>query len=769
MKKLLTLLLTLLMAFTLVGCGNNGMEEKPVDVPIAEVNEPVQEELVGGFIDVEDGTLTDELKDIFNKAIDGLLGATYEPVELVATQVVAGTNYKFLANGTKTTNPITKGAYYITVYEDLDGNVSLLDIETIEEKQEETFDSTQYSYWVVFRNPDGNELQRTIEKYGTTPVYTGDTPAYWDSENWYRFTNWDKELKPITGNTYITAEYEFGGELKQEKDEPAPAPVRCEYYGSTHLIFIRGNKGELGASASNYPVYAFDYDTTGYVLDNSTTEWNDTTSLEPNIGEWIHLDESNNVVGECTTDGDDAKLPAIKYLTWNGSALVEKETYRYIEITNSTSTLNSGFYVANGTITTGTLTVNGTATLILCNSTTLTSTGASNFAGIDVSTGNSLTITTPEFGTGKLIAIGGDRAAGIGGNDLCSAGTIVFNGGSITATSKDNYIGGSASAIGGGFNGNGATVVINGGTVEATAGFGGKAIGAGSVATNDGSISFASGKTFEISAGDASPGNTVTQDSYIAQHNQKYVKIKDPAACLAKGTLITMADGSRKPVETLQEGDDIRVFDHNTGKLSHAKIMDYWQYEQPQYGLMTLHFTNNIDVNIVGAHSFFNKQENKYITITSENVNDYIGKQFYNADDACWETLLGVTYSSEPVDTFFIATEDQFDCIAEGMLTMEDGIYTLVADIFDYDANMKVNVFKKYLDILRYGLFTSKDIPAITENAIKAYKLQYIKVAIGKGIITKDIWDMIVKEMITYESDNVNEGYIPSEQKHSAK
>lgn len=544
MKKLLTLLLTLLMVFTLVGC-NSTKEEEPVVVDTPEINEPVQEELVGGFISVEDGTLTDELKAIFNKALDGLTGATYEPVELVATQVVAGTNYKFLANGTKTTNPVTKGTYYVTVYEDLSGNVSLLDIET---KEEETVDPTKYSYWVVFKNPDGNELQRTIEKYGTTPVYTGDTPVYWDSENWYRFTGWDQELKPITTNTYITAEYEFGGELKQEVEEPTPT------------LTPTPTPTPIPVDIEKEPLYHYIYDGSFW--------WLNTYTFKTEQDKFIRDSDVATLI-------DDFEL-------------------------------EEGYYHKVGD------------QLIRC--------------------------------------------------------------------------------------------------------------------TN--------GETPKHGAGDS---------------------------CLAVGTMITMVDGSRKPIESLQEGDDIRVFDHNTGKLSHAKIMDYWQYEEPMYGKMTLHFTNNIDVNIVGAHSFFNKQDNKYVTITSENINDYIGKQFYNADNASWETLLGVTYSSEPVDTFFIATEDQFDCIAEGMLTMEDGIYTLVADIFDYDANMKVNVFKKYLDILRYGLFTSKDIPAITENAIKAYKLQYIKVAIGKGIITKDIWDMIVEEMITYESDNVNEGYIPSEQKHSAR
>lgn len=120
MKKILTVLLTVLIALTLTGCKSNHKEE----------------DVVGGYVEAEDVELTEELIDIFNKGLEGLLGASYEPVELVATQVVAGTNYKFLANGTKTTNPVTKGTYYITIYKDLQGNIKLLDIETIEESQD---------------------------------------------------------------------------------------------------------------------------------------------------------------------------------------------------------------------------------------------------------------------------------------------------------------------------------------------------------------------------------------------------------------------------------------------------------------------------------------------------------------------------------------------------------------------------------------------------------------------------------------------------------
>ena len=231
MKKLLAILLTLLMIFTLFGC--NSKEDTPiVNEPEQqeEVVEPINEDepIVGGFVDAEDKTITDELKDIFNKALDGLTGAKYEPVELVATQVVAGTNYKFLANGTKTTNPITKGTYYITIYKDLQGNIELKDIEVIEEKQEQVKeevnkqDITQMSFWVVFYDQYGNELQREALKYGTVPEYKSWLPEGFDK--WvYKKSGIDVgKLKAITGNTYYQA---VCHEVYHSSSEPTPGPT----------------------------------------------------------------------------------------------------------------------------------------------------------------------------------------------------------------------------------------------------------------------------------------------------------------------------------------------------------------------------------------------------------------------------------------------------------------------------------------------------------------------------------------------------------------
>jgi len=78
--------------------------------------------------------VTDEQKDIFTRAMEGLTGVGYEPVQLVGRQVVSGTNYLFLCHAT-VIYPEAKPYYaLVTIYEDLEGNVKLsaIDDSTVE-------------------------------------------------------------------------------------------------------------------------------------------------------------------------------------------------------------------------------------------------------------------------------------------------------------------------------------------------------------------------------------------------------------------------------------------------------------------------------------------------------------------------------------------------------------------------------------------------------------------------------------------------------------
>ena len=80
--------------------------------------------VMGGWTPSADPAVTEEVKAVFDKGMEKLLGVSYVPVAFLGTQVVAGTNYCFLAQAT-VVYPDAK-PYYVLVYlyEDLEGNVS---------------------------------------------------------------------------------------------------------------------------------------------------------------------------------------------------------------------------------------------------------------------------------------------------------------------------------------------------------------------------------------------------------------------------------------------------------------------------------------------------------------------------------------------------------------------------------------------------------------------------------------------------------------------
>ncbi len=83
--------------------------------------------LAGGWTSAEDQTVTPELIELFDKAFEGFAGASYEPLAFLGTQVVAGINYRFLVKQTLVTAQPVVTYGYLTLYRDLEGNVTFND------------------------------------------------------------------------------------------------------------------------------------------------------------------------------------------------------------------------------------------------------------------------------------------------------------------------------------------------------------------------------------------------------------------------------------------------------------------------------------------------------------------------------------------------------------------------------------------------------------------------------------------------------------------
>ena len=128
MKKTITLiiLLCLTVMITLTGCSSINTTSQAAAAQLNSELEYTDFSSVGGY--TSDRDLTAEDAAVFEEATDGLIGVIYEPVK-VATQIVAGTNYRFTCYAIglyPRESEIT--VKYVYIYKDLSGNIELLDI-----------------------------------------------------------------------------------------------------------------------------------------------------------------------------------------------------------------------------------------------------------------------------------------------------------------------------------------------------------------------------------------------------------------------------------------------------------------------------------------------------------------------------------------------------------------------------------------------------------------------------------------------------------------
>ena len=126
------------------------------------------------------------------------------------------------------------------------------------------------------------------------------------------------------------------------------------------------------------------------------------------------------------------------------------------------------------------VTVSGDVTLILLDDARL-----KTVEGIRVNSGNSLTVCAQSTGDrmGALVSTNVKYGAAIGSDNNCDSGTLIFNGGNVSASTWTRYDTGAA--IGGGLNGKATSIAIHGGTV---AGWAGNGAGIGSGNNADGGV-----------------------------------------------------------------------------------------------------------------------------------------------------------------------------------------------------------------------------------------------------------------------------------------
>lgn len=229
--------------------------------------------------------------------------------------------------------------------------------------------------------------------------------------------------------------------------------------------------------------------------------------------------------------------------------------------------------------------------------------------------------------------------------------------------------------------------------------------------------------------------------TFTVQKNTSIHAGSSNPSCLAEGTKVTLADGSTKAVEDLQMGDLLLAFNHESGKYEAVPLLVNVHATKPaeDYNVINLRFSDGRRLRFVEEHGLFDKDLNRYVYLTDENAQSFVGHRFVsvvqNEGEFASETvtLTEAEITHEHIRVFNPATVWHINLVAEDMLTMSAGMVNL----FSYDETMKYDEQAMKADLERYGEYTYEDFESyVSREVFEAFPFKYYKVSIEKGDFT---------------------------------
>ena len=245
-------------------------------------------------------------------------------------------------------------------------------------------------------------------------------------------------------------------------------------------------------------------------------------------------------------------------------------------------------------------------------------------------------------------------------------------------------------------------------------------------------------------------GYTVTDSDVTKGSIAITVKKKE---CIAAGTLITLADGTQKKVEDLLESDVLLVFDHESGAFAEAPILFIERDGWAEYDIINLKFSDGRTARLIYEHALFDLTLNKYVYITEQNYEDFIGHEFAVADGEGFDsvTLTEAFVTTEYTGCYSLVTVYHLNYLIDGMLSIPGGIEGLF-NFFEYDESLGYDKEQMEKDIETYGLYTYDDFAAyMPEEVYNMFQAQYFKISVGKGYITfEEILELIDRYLVEH-------------------
>ncbi len=211
--------------------------------------------------------------------------------------------------------------------------------------------------------------------------------------------------------------------------------------------------------------------------------------------------------------------------------------------------------------------------------------------------------------------------------------------------------------------------------------------------------------------------------------------------CVTPDTLFTLADGTEKRVDELQDDDRLMIWDFDRGCLSEAGITFFHRVKE-EAPVLRVSFSDGTDVGVVMEHVFFDLTDRRFVAIRSANqALELLGHRFakLSGGKLTEVTLTGIMEDGTTDSYYSPVTEAHFNCFANGMLNIS-GFMAGLYNVFDLEKNeLKYDAAKKAAEIKAVGEIPYEVFASVASRELyDRNNAGWFSVSIAKGLTTAE-------------------------------
>lgn len=246
-------------------------------------------------------------------------------------------------------------------------------------------------------------------------------------------------------------------------------------------------------------------------------------------------------------------------------------------------------------------------------------------------------------------------------------------------------------------------------------------------------------KIYDMNNNEVASNNVKVNTQYYFIMPASNVTITINSSCIVEGTLITLADGTKRKVEELKFGDLILTWSFNSGTYEVHPIIAIEKASNVLSNILLIRLSDGKEIRIVSSQSFFDMETKEYFNINTSNYDSAIGKNILvdNNGKVGQAKIITIELYVERVNLYEIITAEDFNFFANDILTIEPFIFCL--NIFEINDSLMYDKELMQQDIEKYGLYTYEEWKDyLTEEEFNMFNGQFFKIAVAKGLTTKE-------------------------------